>query len=44
MGKGTHERFAGTAKDTEGIVERGYVLIGSPDEVAEQLREVAATL
>ncbi len=44
MGKGTQERFAGTAKDTEGIVERGYVLIGSPDEVAEQLREVATTL
>ena len=44
LGKGTQERFAGTAKDMEGIVERGYVLIGSPDEVAEQLREVATTL
>ena len=44
MGKGTQERFGGTAKDMEGIVERGYVLIGSPDEVAEQLREVATTL
>ncbi len=28
----------------EDIVERGYVVIGSPDEVAEQLREVAQTL
>ena len=44
LGKGTQERFAGTAKDMEGIVDRGYVLIGSPDEVAEQLREVATTL
>ena len=44
LGKGTQERFAGTAKDMEGIVDRGYVIIGSPDEVAEQLREVATTL
>jgi alkanesulfonate monooxygenase SsuD/methylene tetrahydromethanopterin reductase-like flavin-dependent oxidoreductase (luciferase family) len=44
LGKGTQERFAGTAKDMAGIVDRGYVLIGSPDEVAEQLREVAKTL
>jgi alkanesulfonate monooxygenase SsuD/methylene tetrahydromethanopterin reductase-like flavin-dependent oxidoreductase (luciferase family) len=44
LGKGTQERFAGTAKDMAGIVERGYVIIGSPDEVAEQLREVATTL
>ncbi|WP_149535307.1 LLM class flavin-dependent oxidoreductase [Siccirubricoccus phaeus] len=44
LGKGTQERFAGTAKDIEGIVDRGYVLIGSPDEVAEQLREVAKSL
>ena len=44
LGKGTQERFAGTAKDMEGIVDRGYVLIGSPDEVAEQLREVATSL
>src|ERR1700757_2619435 len=28
----------------EDIVERGYVIIGSPDEVAEQLSEVAAEL
>jgi alkanesulfonate monooxygenase SsuD/methylene tetrahydromethanopterin reductase-like flavin-dependent oxidoreductase (luciferase family) len=44
LGKGAQERFAGTAKDMSGIVERGYVLIGSPDEVAEQLREVAKSL
>ncbi|MBX9702235.1 MAG: LLM class flavin-dependent oxidoreductase [Acetobacteraceae bacterium] len=44
LGKGTQERFAGTAKDMQGIVDRGYVIIGSPDEVAEQLREVATTL
>jgi alkanesulfonate monooxygenase SsuD/methylene tetrahydromethanopterin reductase-like flavin-dependent oxidoreductase (luciferase family) len=28
----------------EKIVERGYVIVGSPDEVAERLREVATTL
>jgi hypothetical protein len=28
----------------EDIVERGYVIVGSPDEVAEQLREVAVNL
>jgi alkanesulfonate monooxygenase SsuD/methylene tetrahydromethanopterin reductase-like flavin-dependent oxidoreductase (luciferase family) len=28
----------------EEIVEKGYVVVGSPDEVAEQLREVATTL
>jgi alkanesulfonate monooxygenase SsuD/methylene tetrahydromethanopterin reductase-like flavin-dependent oxidoreductase (luciferase family) len=28
----------------EDIVERGYVVIGSPDEVADQLREVATSL
>jgi alkanesulfonate monooxygenase SsuD/methylene tetrahydromethanopterin reductase-like flavin-dependent oxidoreductase (luciferase family) len=28
----------------EEIVERGYVIIGSPDEVAERLREVAVNL
>ena len=26
------------------IIERGYVIVGSPDEVAEQLREVAVNL
>jgi len=28
----------------EDIVERGYVIVGSPDEVVEQLVEVATTL
>src|SRR3954454_24916814 len=28
----------------EDIVERGYVIVGSPDEVAEQLTEVATSL
>ena len=28
----------------EDIVERGYVVIGSPDEVADQIREVATSL
>ncbi len=28
----------------DAIVERGYVIIGSPDEVAEQIREVARNL
>ena len=28
----------------DAIVENGYVIIGSPDEVAEQLREVAVNL
>jgi hypothetical protein len=28
----------------QGIVDNGYVVIGSPDEVAEQLRELATTL
>ena len=28
----------------DGIVDKGYVIIGSPDEVAEQLKEVAKNL
>jgi alkanesulfonate monooxygenase SsuD/methylene tetrahydromethanopterin reductase-like flavin-dependent oxidoreductase (luciferase family) len=32
------------AQDFESIVERGYVIVGSPDEVAEQLRRVATQL
>ena len=32
------------AHDFESIVERGYVIVGSPDEVAEQLRRVATQL
>jgi alkanesulfonate monooxygenase SsuD/methylene tetrahydromethanopterin reductase-like flavin-dependent oxidoreductase (luciferase family) len=37
-------RFASLAREMSGIVERGYVIIGSPDEVTEQLREVATNL
>ena len=32
------------ARDMDEIVERGYIIVGSPDEVAEQLREVAVNL
>ncbi|MCZ6645923.1 MAG: LLM class flavin-dependent oxidoreductase [SAR324 cluster bacterium] len=32
------------ARTWDDIVERGYVIIGSPDEVAEQIREVATRL
>ena len=32
------------ARTWKDIIERGYVIIGSPDEVAEKLREVALDL
>ena len=32
------------ARDMKGIVDNGYVIVGSPDEVVEQLRELATTL
>ena len=32
------------ARDMKDIVDNGYVIIGSPDEVVEQLREVATSL
>ena len=32
------------AKDFEGIVDNGYVLVGDPDEVADKLREIAIDL
>jgi alkanesulfonate monooxygenase SsuD/methylene tetrahydromethanopterin reductase-like flavin-dependent oxidoreductase (luciferase family) len=32
------------ARDMEHIVENGYIIVGSPDEVAEKLREVAKDL
>ena len=35
---------ARNATQMEEIVERGYVIIGSPDEVVEQLTEVATSL
>ena len=33
-----------SATDFEGIVDNGYVIVGSPDEVAEKLREIALDL
>jgi len=38
------EGGAAPAQDFESIVERGYVIVGSPDEVADQLRNVALDL
>jgi alkanesulfonate monooxygenase SsuD/methylene tetrahydromethanopterin reductase-like flavin-dependent oxidoreductase (luciferase family) len=35
---------AGQATGFEAIVEQGYVIVGSPDEVAERLRSVAVEL
>ena len=35
---------AGSASGFDGIVDQGYVIVGSPDEVAEQLRHVAVDL
>ena len=43
-GKSTGERFASVAREMDAIVDQGYVIVGSPDEVAEQLREVANNL
>ncbi len=37
-------RFDTLAREMDAIVEKGYVIIGSPDEVAVQLREVATNL
>ena len=37
-------KFQSLAREMDGIVERGYVVIGSPDEVAEKLRQVARDL
>ncbi|MDQ2804389.1 MAG: LLM class flavin-dependent oxidoreductase [Pseudomonadota bacterium] len=43
-GKGTGERMASVAREMDAIIDRGYVIIGSPDEVAEQIRAVAKNL
>jgi len=43
-GKSTGERFASVAREMDAIVDKGYVIVGSPDEVVEQLREVAVNL
>ncbi len=37
-------RFDNLAREMDAIVERGYVIIGSPDKVAAQLRQVAILL
>jgi len=37
-------RFDTLAREMDAIVEKGYVIIGSPDEVAAQLKEVAINL
>ncbi len=37
-------RFDTLAREMDAIVKKGYVIIGSPDEVAAQLREVATNL
>jgi alkanesulfonate monooxygenase SsuD/methylene tetrahydromethanopterin reductase-like flavin-dependent oxidoreductase (luciferase family) len=38
------DKFNKLAREMDAIVDNGYVIIGSPDEVAEQLREVATNL
>ena len=43
-GTSAGERFASVAREMDAIVDKGYVIVGSPDEVVEQLREVAVNL
>ncbi|MFV0295207.1 MAG: hypothetical protein ACK5JT_03705, partial [Hyphomicrobiaceae bacterium] len=43
-GSTTGTRFNMVAKTMEDIVDRGYVIVGSPDDVVEQLREVATEM
>jgi alkanesulfonate monooxygenase SsuD/methylene tetrahydromethanopterin reductase-like flavin-dependent oxidoreductase (luciferase family) len=38
------DKFQMLAREMHDIVERGYVIVGSPEEVVEQLREVAVNL
>src|SRR5262249_26556484 len=38
------DKFQSLAREMDGIVDRGYVIVGSPDEVVEQLTEVALNL
>jgi alkanesulfonate monooxygenase SsuD/methylene tetrahydromethanopterin reductase-like flavin-dependent oxidoreductase (luciferase family) len=38
------DKFQTLAREMDGIVDKGYVIIGSPDEVAAQLKEVAKNL
>ena len=37
-------RFNQVARDMKDIVDRGYVIVGTPDDVVEQLREVAVNM
>jgi hypothetical protein len=37
-------KFSTLARQMDDILERGYVIIGSPDDVVEQLTEVATNL
>jgi len=41
---GLQNRFAQLAREMDAIVDKGYVIIGSPDEVADRLRQVAKDL
>jgi alkanesulfonate monooxygenase SsuD/methylene tetrahydromethanopterin reductase-like flavin-dependent oxidoreductase (luciferase family) len=41
---GLPSRFANLAREMDAIVDKGYVIIGSPDQVAAQLKEVAVNL
>jgi alkanesulfonate monooxygenase SsuD/methylene tetrahydromethanopterin reductase-like flavin-dependent oxidoreductase (luciferase family) len=37
-------KFQSLSREMDAIVDKGYVIIGSPDEVVEQLTEVATNL
>jgi alkanesulfonate monooxygenase SsuD/methylene tetrahydromethanopterin reductase-like flavin-dependent oxidoreductase (luciferase family) len=41
---GLSNRFSQLAREMDAIVDKGYVIIGSPDEVADRLRQVAKDL
>jgi len=41
---GLSARFSQLAREMDAIVEKGYVILGSPDEVAAKLKEVATNL
>src|SRR5215469_11839373 len=44
LGSTSGTRFNTVAREMNAIVDNGYVIVGSPDEVVEQLREVADSL
>ena len=44
LGSTTGTRMQAVAREMEDIVDRGYVIVGSPDEVVAQLSEVATEL